>query len=63
MYLWMPVPGGDDRAFSERLLLEADVMVSPGSAYGAAGAGYVRLALTVPDARLAEAMERLVRAL
>ena len=63
MYVWMPVPGGDDAAFSERLLLDADVIVSPGSAYGAAGAGYVRLALTVPDDRLAEAMDRLVRAL
>ena len=59
----MPVPGGDDAAFSERLLLEADVVVSPGGAYGAAGAGYVRLALTVPDDRLAEALERLVGAL
>jgi LL-diaminopimelate aminotransferase len=39
------------------------VVVSPGRAYGAAGAGYVRLALTVPDERLREATERIARAL
>ena len=63
MYVWMPVPGGDDEAFAERLLLQADVVVSPGRAYGDAGRGYVRLALTVPDDRLAEAVERIARAL
>ena len=34
-------------------------MVSPGSAYGPNGEGFFRISLTVPDARLAEAMERL----
>ena len=31
----------------------------PGSAYGPNGEGFFRISLTVPDARLAEAVERL----
>ncbi len=60
MYVWLPVPGGETSlAFSERLLERADVVVSPGSAFGQAGEGHVRIALTQPEDRLAEAMERL----
>jgi LL-diaminopimelate aminotransferase len=41
------------------LLDEAGVFVAPGSGYGTHGEGYVRLSLTVPDDRLAEAMHRI----
>ena len=45
MYLWLEVPDGEtSEAFAERLL-EHGVLVSPGSYLGAAGEGYVRLAL------------------
>jgi LL-diaminopimelate aminotransferase len=59
-YVWAPVPEGESSvAFVDRLLDRTGVFVSPGSGYGAAGEGYVRLSLTVPDDRLAEAMDRL----
>jgi LL-diaminopimelate aminotransferase len=59
-YVWVPVPlGATSVSFADRLLDRAGVFVAPGSGYGARGEGYVRLSLTVPDARLAEAMERL----
>jgi LL-diaminopimelate aminotransferase len=59
-YVWIPVPGGETSvSFADRLLDDAGVFVAPGSGYGEAGEGYVRLSLTVPDDRLAEAMERL----
>ena len=62
MYVWLRVPGGaSSQEFATRVLEHADVVVSPGSAYGAAGEGYVRLALTVSDDRLVEAVDRLVR--
>jgi len=62
IYLWVPVPDGQTSlAFSERLFEHAAVVVAPGTAYGAAGEGYVRLALTVSDERLAEAVERISR--
>jgi LL-diaminopimelate aminotransferase len=64
MYVWLPVPGGEGSlAFSERILDACDVVVSPGVAYGPSGEGFVRLALTQPEDRLAEACERLIRSL
>ena len=63
-YVWVPVPEGETSAgFADRLLDEAGVFVAPGSGYGARGEGYVRFSLTVPDDRLAEAMDRLANTL
>jgi len=38
-------------------------VVGPGDAEGPASDGYVRLSLTAPEERLAEAVERIARAL
>lgn len=60
IYLWVPVPEGHTSgSFAELVLEQADVIVSPGAAYGPSGEGYVRLSLTVPDERLQEAVRRL----
>lgn len=62
IYLWTRVPDGQTSAgFAERLLEEAAVVISPGSAYGPSGEGFVRMSLTVPDDRLTEAAERIAR--
>ncbi|MEX2583764.1 MAG: aminotransferase class I/II-fold pyridoxal phosphate-dependent enzyme [Gemmatimonadota bacterium] len=64
MYLWVPIPsrrGADE--FARRLLLEQGVAVLPGTALGAGGEGFFRIALTVSEDRLAEAMSRIARAL
>ena len=58
-YLWVPAPGGDAWALAERLAETAGMLVSPGEFYGAAGAGHVRVAASVPDGRLALLAERL----
>ncbi|MGE5459780.1 MAG: LL-diaminopimelate aminotransferase [Solirubrobacterales bacterium] len=63
-YVWAPVPAGEtSTGFADRLLDEAGIFVAPGNGYGKLGEGYVRVSLTVPDDRLAEAMERLGRTL
>jgi LL-diaminopimelate aminotransferase len=49
--------------FSEHVLEQAGVVVTPGSGYGPAGEGFVRLSLTTPDDRIAEAVERIERSL
>ncbi len=61
-FVWAPVPGGlDSRSFAARLLEEVSVVVTPGVGFGPSGEGFYRIALTVPEARLAQAMERLKR--
>jgi LL-diaminopimelate aminotransferase len=63
-YIWIAVPDGHTSAsFTELMLEQASVLVSPGDSYGPSGAGYVRLSLTVPDSRLEEAVDRITSAL
>ncbi len=59
-YLWVEVPRGYDSArFATLLLEQAGIVVTPGNGFGEAGEGYVRMALTVNESRLREAIERL----
>jgi len=59
-YFWVRVPAGHTSAsFTELVLEQTGVVVSPGPAYGPSGEGFVRLSLTVSDDRLAEAMRRI----
>jgi LL-diaminopimelate aminotransferase len=59
-YFWVPVPEGHTSAsFTELVLEEAAVVVSPGPSFGPSGEGFVRLSMTVPDERLAEAARRI----
>jgi LL-diaminopimelate aminotransferase len=60
IYVWAPVPEGHTSAsYCEMVLEESGVVVSPGGSYGVSGEGFFRISLTVPDERLAEAVERL----
>jgi LL-diaminopimelate aminotransferase len=60
IYLWVRVPEGYTSAsFTQQVLEQADVVVTPGAAYGPSGEGYVRLSLTVPDERLEQAVRRI----
>lgn len=59
-YVWAPTPPGlPSKAFAQRVLEESGVVVVPGSGYGEAGEGYVRLCLTVPEDRLRQAVDRM----
>lgn len=46
--------------FAEALLAEKHVAVMPGESFGAAATGHVRVALTLPDDRFAEALDRVI---
>jgi LL-diaminopimelate aminotransferase len=60
IYVWAPVPEGHtSTSFAELVLERAAVVVSPGSMYGPSGEGFFRISLTTPDARIAEAVERI----
>jgi LL-diaminopimelate aminotransferase len=63
-YIWTRVPEDHDSAsFAELVLEQAAVVVSPGSSFGRAGEGYVRISLTVADERLTEAAGRIASSL
>jgi len=59
-YIWARVPKDYTSAsFTERVLRETGVVITPGSGFGKSGEGYVRFSLTVPNERLREAVERI----
>jgi succinyldiaminopimelate transaminase len=58
-YLWVAVPGGDGWAWTQWLAERGGTLVSPGSFYGPAGAGFVRMAMVAPVERLNLVAERL----
>ena len=63
-YIWVRVPGGHtSETFTELVLEEAGVVVSPGPSFGPSGEGYVRISLTVADERLKEAASRIATSL
>jgi LL-diaminopimelate aminotransferase len=64
MYLWIALPAGiSSAAFATRALEETGALVLPGSAFGPAGEGFFRIALTVGAERLKDAAGRLGRTL
>lgn len=59
-YIWAPVPQGyTSQEFVTYILEKTGVVVTPGRGFGKNGEGYFRIALTVGEERLKEAMERI----
>ncbi|MDO5579700.1 MAG: aminotransferase class I/II-fold pyridoxal phosphate-dependent enzyme [Planctomycetia bacterium] len=68
MFVWQKVPTEWAQKmstfdFAMKLLREANVVVSPGSAFGPLGEGYMRLALVEKEERLRQAIRQIGRAL
>ncbi len=63
LYLWLrPAGAGQDSRVTVADLAGLGILVAPGAFYGKAGAGHVRVALTAPDERVADASTRLTGA-
>ena len=61
-FLWVPCPDArPSNEYAAWLLERSGVAVAPGSGFGAAGEGFLRLSLTAPAADVEEAGERLRR--
>ena len=65
LYLWMPIPewassrGWSDEQLAAELLEHCGVALTPGSGFGDAGRGWLRLALVRPVEELEDAVRRL----
>lgn len=61
-YVWIPVPPGYTSAeLALKFLEELNIIVTPGNGFGPNGEGYFRISLTVPDARIEEALQRIAK--
>jgi LL-diaminopimelate aminotransferase len=61
LYLWARVPAGRNAAeFANWLLDETGVSITPGTAFGAHGEGFVRLSIGTATERVREAMGRIL---
>ncbi len=61
-YLWVKVPGKKSSLkFTLELLRKYGIVVTPGVGFGPSGEGYIRIALTVNEKRIKEAIQRLNR--
>ena len=61
LYVWARLPDGERASadYAARLIDATGVVVTPGVSYGARGEGYIRLSLTLADARVEEGLSRL----
>ncbi len=64
-YVFTRLPKGqtDSTAFCKRLLESCGIVATPGVGFGAAGQGYVRFTLTVPEPQIREALARMKKGL
>ena len=62
-YVWVTVPNGYTSAsFTAHLLEKAGIVTTPGNGFGAPGEGYIRMTVCTSKERLAEAVERIMKA-
>jgi LL-diaminopimelate aminotransferase len=60
LYVWADTPEGYTSAeFADKVLREVSVSVTPGTAFGRHGEGYLRISLGQTTERIAEALDRL----
>lgn len=63
-FVWAKVPGNESSmSFVKRLIAEQGLVLTPGIGFGQEGEGFFRMALTVPNQQLHEAIRRLELAL
>lgn len=67
MYLWCPIPEQyremGSIEFSMKLLREAEIVVSPGIAFGELGEGYIRISLVENEHRINQAIRNIKKCL
>ncbi len=60
LFVWAKLPEGkDSTSFTDKLLYENDVFITPGNIFGSNGEGYIRASLCVSETVLKEVLNRL----
>lgn len=60
LFVWAKLPAGkNSTAFTDKLLYENDVFITPGNIFGSNGEGYIRASLCVSEKVLKEVLNRL----
>lgn len=60
LFVWAKLPEGvNSTAFTDKLLYENDVFITPGNIFGSNGEGYIRASLCVSEAVMKEVLNRL----
>lgn len=60
LYIWCPVPiATSSFDFTEQVLENAHVSLTPGTVFGEYGEGFIRISITSPIDRISQAMDRL----
>ncbi|MHA1794464.1 MAG: LL-diaminopimelate aminotransferase [Promethearchaeota archaeon] len=57
-YIWVESPERDSMQFAEKMI-NCGVVATPGVGFGKTGEGFIRFAMTQPEERIKEALERL----
>lgn len=60
MFVWAQAPNHDGMAFSDQVLEETQVFLTPGAIFGTQGESYIRISLCTPRPRLQEALRRML---
>lgn len=62
LFVWAKLPNNqDDKIWSDRMLHERHIFITPGSIFGRCGKGYVRLSLCCPIETLEEVQKRITQ--
>lgn len=62
LFVWAKLPKGEDATeFTDKLLYEKDVFMTPGNIFGSNGEGYIRASLCVSETVLKEVLNRLTK--
>jgi len=61
LFVWGKLPKEKDALdFTDKLLSDKYIFITPGNIFGTNGEGYIRVSLCVPEAKLNEALQRLI---
>ena len=64
LYIWAAIPKGfTSRDYANWLFDKTGVFITPGTNFGDAGEGYVRISMTAPDERIETAIQRMKTAM